>query len=102
MNHCELDGLPDSIALVHEWCSPKSVGGAANVVKSIDQFLCENNLHPDLVALVDGESKRRKSYLFNRKIITNKSRLLLSTPMICEMPRTTFKLMLVVIAKFVK
>ncbi len=63
--------LPKNIALVHEWFSPRSFGGAENVVKAIDEILTEIAYKPDLFALVDGESSLKGSWLFNRQVETS-------------------------------
>ncbi len=56
-----------SIALVHEWFTPRSVGGAELVVRELDALLQQPQLH----ALVDGESQRRSSWLYQRDINTS-------------------------------
>ncbi|APD47398.1 glycosyltransferase [Synechococcus sp. CS-602] len=61
-----MPALPSSIALVHEWFTPRSVGGAEQVVRELDQLL-----HPQLFALVDGESRRPESWLAGRRIQTS-------------------------------
>ncbi|NQV10434.1 MAG: glycosyltransferase [Cyanobacteria bacterium] len=61
-----MPALPSSIALVHEWFTPRSVGGAEQVVRELDQLL-----HPQLFALVDGESRRPESWLAGRRIRTS-------------------------------
>ena len=53
-------------ALVHEWFSPRSVGGAELVVQQLDQLL-----DPQLFSLVDGESSRPHSWLSGRRIQTS-------------------------------
>ncbi|QEY33232.1 glycosyltransferase family 4 protein [Synechococcus sp. RSCCF101] len=58
--------LPDRIALVHEWFTPRSVGGSEQVVQALDQFL-----NADLFALVDGESTRPSSWLYGRRVRTS-------------------------------
>lgn len=63
--------LPSSIALVHEWFSPRSVGGAELVVREIDGLLSEGGRPPDLFALVDGESRRPGSWLQGRRVHTS-------------------------------
>jgi len=63
--------LPSSIALVHEWFTPRSVGGAEQVVEAIDRLLTQRGRQPDLVALVDGESTRRGSRWHGRRIRTS-------------------------------
>ena len=40
--------LPSDIALVHEWFTPRSTGGAENVVQVIDEFLTEIACQPEL------------------------------------------------------
>lgn len=65
-----MTGLPDSIALVHEWFSPRSVGGAEQVVRCIDGLLQRVGPVPVLHALVDGESRRPGSWLEGRPIQT--------------------------------
>ncbi len=64
-------GIPNRIALVHEWFSPSSVGGAEAVVKAIDEILFSIASKPQLVALVDGESNRPGSWLFGRSVETS-------------------------------
>ncbi len=63
--------LPNRIALVHEWFSPKSLGGAEQVVQSIDRLLFDLGSKVQLVSLVDGESARNNSWLFGRSIKTS-------------------------------
>ncbi len=60
--------LPESIALVHEWFSPRAVGGAEAVVRALDQLFMPP---PQLYALVDGESQRPDSWLSGRSITTS-------------------------------
>ncbi len=72
MDKKPLGELPRRIALVHEWFSHKSVGGAEQVVQAIDELLFGLvGLTPQLAALVDGESKRPGSWLFGRSIKTS-------------------------------
>jgi glycosyltransferase involved in cell wall biosynthesis len=63
--------LPSRVALVHEWLTPRSVGGAEQVVDVIDQLLAARGCTPDLAALVDGESMRSNSRWSGRRIITS-------------------------------
>ncbi|UPM51147.1 glycosyltransferase [Synechococcus sp. A10-1-5-1] len=55
------------IALVHEWFTPRSVGGSELVVQELDALLQQ----PQLFALVDGESRRRGSWLQGRSITSS-------------------------------
>ncbi|MDA0726800.1 MAG: glycosyltransferase [Cyanobacteria bacterium] len=55
------------IALVHEWFTPRSVGGSELVVQELDALLQQ----PQLFALVDGESRRRGSWLAGRSITSS-------------------------------
>ncbi len=59
--------LPGPAALVHEWFTPRSVGGAELVVQQLDALL----ERPQLAALVDGESRRAASWLAGRCIQTS-------------------------------
>jgi glycosyltransferase involved in cell wall biosynthesis len=59
--------LPGPAALVHEWFTPRSVGGAELVVQQLDALLEQ----PQLAALVDGESARPESWLAGRSIHTS-------------------------------
>ena len=59
--------LPGPAALVHEWFTPRSVGGAELVVQQFDALLEQ----PQLAALVDGESARPESWLACRSIHTS-------------------------------
>ena len=59
--------LPGPAALVHEWFTPRSVGGAELVVQQLDALL----ERPQLAALVDGESRRAGSWLEGRSIHTS-------------------------------
>lgn len=63
--------LPGPIALVHEWFTPRSVGGSEQVVRQLDHLLAERGSLPDLYALVDGESRRAGSWLEGRPIRTS-------------------------------
>ena len=62
--------LPGPIALVHEWFTPRSVGGSELVVRELDRLLTARGRRPDLHALVDGESRRPGSWLEGRPIRT--------------------------------
>ncbi|MFN5220528.1 MAG: glycosyltransferase [Cyanobacteriota bacterium] len=62
--------LPGPIALVHEWFTPRSVGGSELVVRELDRLLTARGRRPDLHALVDGESRRAGSWLEGRPIRT--------------------------------
>lgn len=64
-------GLPSTIALVHEWFSPRALGGAELVVRAIDDLLDRQGCRPTLHALVDGESRRPGSWLAGRRIDTS-------------------------------
>ena len=66
-----LPQTPDRIALVHEWFTPRSVGGAEKVVRAIDEILFKKGTKVELAALVDGESMRPGSWLFGRSIKTS-------------------------------
>ena len=60
--------LPDcAVALVHEWFTPRAVGGSELVVQQLDHLLQQPQLH----ALVDGESGRAGSWLAGRPIRTS-------------------------------
>jgi len=63
--------LPGPIALVHEWFTPRSVGGAEAVVRELDRLLVDRGRTPSLFALVDGESRRSGSWLEGRAITTS-------------------------------
>ena len=65
------DVLPRRIALVHEWFTPRSSGGAELVVQAIDALLTAADRQPQLAALVDGESRRPGSWLERRSVLTS-------------------------------
>ena len=65
------DHFPQRIALVHEWFSPRSVGGAERVVEAIDALLKSRGCEPQLAALVDAESCRSGSWLHGRSVLTS-------------------------------
>ena len=69
----DLDALeiPTRISLVHEWFTPRSVGGAEQVVEAIDELLRSNGCNTELAALVDGESHLPGSWLSGRSIQTS-------------------------------
>ena len=48
--------LPGNIALVHEWFTPRSTGGAENVVQVIDDLLTRIASQPELFSLVNDEN----------------------------------------------
>ena len=62
--------LPSNIALVHEWFTPRSTGGAEKVVQIIDDLLTEIASQPELFSLVNEERLEKTSWLFNRKVKT--------------------------------
>ena len=66
-----MNALPGPIALVHEWFTSRSVGGAEAVVRELDRLLAERGHSPRLFALVDGESSRPGSWLEGRSITTS-------------------------------
>ncbi len=63
--------LPDNIALVHEWFTPRSTGGAENVVQEIDDLLTDIASQPKLFSLVNQKRVPKSSWLFNRKVRTS-------------------------------
>ena len=63
--------LPSNIALVHEWFTPRSTGGAENVVQIIDDLLTEIASEPELFSLVNEERLEKNSWLFKRKVKTS-------------------------------
>ncbi len=69
VNSC-LD-LPRNIALVHEWFTPRSTGGAENVVQVIDDLLTEISSQPELFSLVNEGNLPKTSWLLNRKVTTS-------------------------------
>ena len=65
------DHFPQRIALVHEWFSPRSVGGAEQVVEAVDALLRNLGREPQLAALIDAESSRVGSWLHGRSVLTS-------------------------------
>ena len=63
--------LPQRLALVHEWFTPRSTGGAELVVRQLDLLCKQCGIEADLFALVDGESCRSSSWLEGRSIQTS-------------------------------
>ncbi len=63
--------LPSNIALVHEWFTPKSTGGAECVVEVIDGLLNEIASQPQLFSLINEENLSENSWLFQRKVKTS-------------------------------
>ena len=63
--------LPNNIALVHEWFTPRSTGGAENVVQIIDDLLTQISSQPELFSLVNQDDLHDNSWLFNRKVNTS-------------------------------
>ena len=66
-----MSALPSPIALVHEWFSPRSLGGAEQVVRQLDSMLSAVDRRPQLYALVDGESRQAGSWLQGRQVRTS-------------------------------
>ncbi|WP_320675007.1 glycosyltransferase [Prochlorococcus sp. MIT 1341] len=66
----DLTNLPSRIALVHEWFSDRSVGGAESVVEQIDLLLSSLERQPQLFSLIDDLSISRRSWLTGRKVKT--------------------------------
>ena len=65
------DHLPQRIALVHEWFSPRYVGGAEQVVQEVDSLLRSLGCEPQIAALIDAESRRPGSWLHGRSVLTS-------------------------------
>lgn len=63
--------LPSNIALVHEWFTPRSTGGAENVVQVIDDLLTQIASQPELFSLVNDENLHENSWLSKRKVKTS-------------------------------
>ncbi len=63
--------LPQRLALVHEWFTPRSTGGSELVVQEFDRLFNARGIQADLFALVDGESRRPGSWLEGRSIRTS-------------------------------
>ncbi len=63
--------FPKKIALVHEWFSSSSVGGAEQVVCEMDQLISTWGTQPDLFSLIETESTNPASWLYGRKIQTS-------------------------------
>ncbi len=63
--------LPERLALVHEWFTPRSTGGSELVVRQMDRLAAERGAQVQLFALVDGESSRAGSWLEGRSIHTS-------------------------------
>ena len=63
--------LPQRLALVHDWFTPRSSGGAELVVEAIDRLLTGLERQPQLAALVDGESGCSGSWLAGRSVLTS-------------------------------
>ena len=66
-----LTPLPGPVALVHEWFSPRSRGGAELVVEQMDETLMAAGQRPDLFALVAGASQDLDPWLAGRAIQTS-------------------------------
>ncbi|MFO0139108.1 MAG: glycosyltransferase [Cyanobacteriota bacterium] len=66
-----LTPLPGPVALVHEWFSPRSRGGAELVVEQMDETLMAAGQRPDLFALVAGDSQDLDPWLAGRAIQTS-------------------------------
>ena len=71
MNKIINNTFPEKIAIVHDWFSPRSFGGAELVVKAVDEIFRSRNVMPDLACLVDAESTRKGSWLNGRSISTS-------------------------------
>jgi glycosyltransferase involved in cell wall biosynthesis len=56
---------------VHEWFTPRSVGGSELVARELDVLLTGLGSRPELFALVDGESQRPQSWLAGRRVHTS-------------------------------
>lgn len=63
--------LPQRLALVHEWFTPRATGGSELVVAQLDRLCGERSIQADLFALVDGESERPGSWLEGRPVRTS-------------------------------
>ncbi len=66
-----MEAFPTPVALVHEWFTPRSVGGSEQVVAELDRLLAAQGASPELYALVDGESGRPGGWLSGRRVQTS-------------------------------
>ena len=67
----DLDQFPKNIALVHEWFSSRSFGGAEQVVHGIDNLISSIGSKTNLFSLVESESHLPESWLYGRSIQTS-------------------------------
>ncbi|BEV35765.1 glycosyltransferase [Synechococcus sp. M16CYN] len=65
------DSLPQRIALVHDWFTPRSIGGAELVVEALDRLLRDLGRQPLLASLVNDESYRKGSWFSEHAIRTS-------------------------------
>ncbi len=63
--------LPNKILLIHEWFSPRSFGGAEQVVRAIDHIFTTAGRIVDFAALVDSESSNPDSWISGRSVQTS-------------------------------
>ncbi len=63
--------LPSKVAIVHEWFTPRSVGGAEQVVQVIDELLLKLGSDTTLYSLVDAQSQIPGNWLSAREIKTS-------------------------------
>ncbi len=66
-----MEAFPSPVALVHEWFTPRSVGGSEQVVMELDRLVGGRGSPPTLFALVDGESASADSWLAGRRVRTS-------------------------------
>ena len=63
--------LPTKVALVHEWFSRRSYGGAEQVVQCVDNIFSNIGSKPSLAALVDDVSSTSGNWLSGREVRTS-------------------------------
>lgn len=66
-----VEQLPKKIALVHEWFSSRSFGGAENVVFEIDKSIASLDRTIDFFSLIDDLSEDKNSWLYGRSVQTS-------------------------------
>ncbi|WP_320677259.1 glycosyltransferase [Prochlorococcus sp. MIT 1300] len=66
----DLVDFPKQVALVHDWFSTRSHGGAELVTREIDSLLLHLGCSTQLASLVDGQSTQLDSWLYGRSVLT--------------------------------
>ena len=61
----------EKIAFIHDWFSKRYYGGAEKTAEILNNLITKNYVNPDLFALFEDLSKKKNSWIYNKKVTTS-------------------------------